>query len=679
MTLERLRVLGEQVAAFLRDALGGRVPARDRPRAEAIRATLSEILAGGMDDVTGDGWREALLAPSVDAVLDMPERWQVAVDLVAIYFHKIEKMEDAELQERGAAGADSANRPIEEMPRSRKLGLAAFLLRQLLLRGTDQRRFFLGQISSWNVLHVIPEVLPGLALDEYDVLALVRSLDAVPPNDLARSKPFSAASTWISHHPSVGRRIVDAWFAQESWTEGLTSRAACELVIGVVRAGDSHLPWRDEVVARLIGEPDERLWGDAVWLACFAWPAPEPPARVRHKALIDAVMRFPPLLVEQGLAAMVREAQVHPVESVSTAASLLRLLAERHDREDIERRCAPLLALVAWYATGSVRKGPSETEALDLQALVPVLMLVEPAGAPRGLDYWLAEQVVVSAGVAKDFTAAWLALHSREIFRQHLSFGDMLPVLEHDLGAEGITRWLLSFLVHPRADTRLVAAYLLGKLGGVVVPEGFLAALSAEQVDALAHEIIGGVTNPDTVVRWLVHIAQQRPDRLDLVQNLLLEDVAEDYPAACRRGMALLPTSGPDALAALIALRARVLTQLDEADAVHERARQVGDVIALRPARRAWHEVQNRLFQESARDARSSGRYVFASVVTMVPIARGEATAPQLPGDEPVRFETFSSGIELPLRELIDPLIFRASRVRHRQAAATLLAREAHE
>lgn len=668
MSQDRARAIGEQVVAFLRDALEARVPERDIPRAEAIRRKMLEALPDGDDQAAWRAWREAVAEPIVEAFSGAAGRWDPIVDLVSIYFFSLRTASSHPLAHPTETITESdgiTKKPI-------RLDLGSFVLTGLFRAAPGSRQRFFEEMKSWNVIRSLSPIVRCLELDPHEASALIRRVEALTRNDLAASELIKQLGTWISEHPATGRRIVDGWLDGEPWAKGLDIPAIKILVETVTRAGAEQRKWRDRIIERLEQKNDESMWALCVWLACFAWPEPKPSARERHDALIGQVLRLPNRLLDHGLQAIVRDAWGHPAEAIETAGRLIEIgkQAGPWDANSMQRR-AMQVAGIAWRAVREVREHSLPVP--DLRPLLEALVSVPPSASRWDLDALLDELELVAPALVQEILALWMAAHERELHEQHLSFDEAFQAFSHRLGVEGVARYLLGFMVSPNAVTRRVAAGFLSRTRQVLAPKGFLERLSPSEVDGLAHELFGTGIDPSVSVPLLFHIADRRPDRIDAVQEILMEDIAEDYPDACRNAALKLPASADGDAQRLAQLRCKILARLDEADALYRMARHTAELSALRPGRHAWHEIQNRIFQESERDARQSGRYIFLALVPRVPFARGEAIAPSSPGEEPARFESYSGAIELPRRELIDPFRFRYRRLWHRHQAEMLL------
>src|SRR5262249_45936575 len=101
------------------------------------------------------------------------------------------------------------------------LPLASLVLRGLLEANKSGRAKFFEHIDEWFVLLALEPLLPGLSLDAPEAAVLCRRIDTFTARDSARGDAIEALVRWATHHPSVARSIVDAWFAQESWAAGL--------------------------------------------------------------------------------------------------------------------------------------------------------------------------------------------------------------------------------------------------------------------------------------------------------------------------------------------------------------------------------------------------------------------------------------------------------------------------
>lgn len=671
MNLDRARAIGEQIVAFLRDALERRVPERDVPLAEAIRRKMLEALPEGDDQAAWRAWREAVVEPIVEAFSGAAERWELTIHLVSIYFSSLQTASPHPL----AHPTETITAPGGVVMRPIRLDLGPFVLAGLFRTAPGERVRFIDGMQSWNALRAITPLLGALELEVTEAAALIRRVDAFPHNDLASTEPLRALRGWIRAHPAIGRQIVDAWLEEEPWTAGLQASAIQILVEGVTSVGPEQLEWRAGVLDRLAQSNDENLWALMVWLSCIAWPEPMPPARERHDAMLKRVMRLPARLIDHGLGAVARDAREHPQEAVETAVRLIQLSERVGPRDaDAVQRWAAKVVSIAWRVVEGARERALSVP--DLRPLLGTLVVVSPEAARRDLDYLLDLLDPIDPALVRDFLAQWAAIHENDLRRVPLRFDDVFPTFGSRLGPEGVAHRLLSLMVHSDRVTRRVAAGFLSSARHALVPDGFLEGLAPREVDALAHEFFGCVVDPSVCVPLLFAIAERCPEHVKLIRTIVIDDIAEDYPDACRSAALKLPASGDAGTQEVTKLRAEVLARLDEADALHVKARSVPDLSALRPGRHAWHQVQNRVFQEGEREARQSGRYVFLSLMPPVYFARGEAIAPSRPGEEPTRFESYSGAIELPRRELIDPLTFRYQCVWHRARAEELLARK---
>ncbi|AKT37742.1 hypothetical protein [Chondromyces crocatus] len=659
---------GERIVAFLRDALTARVPERDRPLGHAIRSEMATAVGDIREESEWEAWKTSLLSPIVAAFSDVPERWDDVVDLLAIYIFRRGVSTHQTVESKQPSAVHMSQRTVGHE-------LIKPLLLELLQSTPGHRVRFFEKTASWNVLHALAALLPELDLGDIELLKLIQNIVAIPAHNIGRGELIQAVSSWITNHPETGQRIVDASFGREEWIDGLTPSALLILIEGVCRADASRLPWRDGVIQRLMQEPDERLWGIVVRLAYSAWPTPTP-IRVRFDAVVEAVRRLRTGPIDDGLLAVAQGAREHPSEAIATAAALLDLvgLPSQWPSAVTQRRATLIANIAEQVASGACLHAQGGGCSLpELTPLLPALLSIDLSGAQQALDGLFDTLVPHHSDLVKTLVAAWLAAHRHTVVKESFPFEEIFPCLAHQLGKEGITRWLLEFLVAPHGKIRGAAAYLLGLLGEKRIPPGALDGLSAAQVDAMAHELTGGCNEPDILAFLLVEMVLARSDRLDTIHDLLMTDVAEDYPGACRRALEALFASEPHDCSVRERLRS-VGDRLDKEDAVYQHARSAPEVVALRPARQAWDAVQNRIFQEAERHTRSSGRFVLQQLVETMSIVRGEGTAPAMPGAEPTMFRSYSRGFVLPRRQALDPLSFLGRRVEHRQKAALLLA-----
>ncbi|AUX22421.1 uncharacterized protein SOCEGT47_029240 [Sorangium cellulosum] len=635
--------------SFLRDALEQRDPERDIPLASEIQTELQASLpeaeqerAAALDEV---------IRPVVDDLAARPEVWSAAVNLTAIYLDG---------DRRGA--------------RSDQLRLSSILMRALLLANAAGRYVFFQGIDEWNLLEALAPVLPELDLDPREAAALVRRVDAFTANDMARGMPMEAIKRWAATHAVTARRMVDAWSDGHAWAAGLDLSSVQVLVEGAVRTLSDGVAWRDDVIGRLLQANEERRWALAATLACFAWPEHEPPVEARHKALLTHVGRLPARLVDVGLRAVARDARAHPAASIATALRLLSMVPAG-DQDPMRRQGrASDVAEIGFRAL----LGASEKEISlpTIRELLPHVLDVPLRAGGRTLDVLLAQMAKRDPGAAEALAAQWLGRHAASLREDPADLQAVLPAFAHRLGPEGAGAWLVRTLVGPRPEVRLAAASLIARKHGYIVREDAFLALSPLQAEAFAHELVGIGVPGNIYVPLLVRLAEARADAREAVRAILMEEAVEDYPGVCREVLARWNDGGESRDPALTSLREELTACLRRRSERYGWQKESSELWMTSPARGPWLVLQNRIFQESIRAERSSGRHPLQALALRIPIARGEGT--RMPGQNPeiVPLQTHSGSVEFPFRDSIDRVAPVQARIRHRERAAALLAAE---
>ncbi len=681
--LPELEAIGAQIATFLERALIDLEPERDVPGSEQICVDLLKVLDHAAawevaeEAAARESWRHALedIAKQVAIVFkEQPEQWSRVAKLVGIYIrsawvpkHHLAKYH---MQRRQPAG------PVLHYV---ELDFATPFLRGLLSSArAEQRAVFLGEVKSWEVWTALADALDSFHPTSEELATAFRSFDTFSRNDGARGDIFEKLMAWAASAPDVVQRVVDGWLNQEPAYTTLDREPIRLLVEALVEqhgADEKIIEWRNRLIEGLSRRSEEHCWKLAALLTCFAWPREPPtPVATRHALLLEHVRRLPGRLVNIGLHAMIRDAKECPTEAVDTTSRLLEM-----DPVDADGVYPLIVAQVANRALRVARERGCDASFLD--ALIPVLLRIplEQSRNGLGLDSFLAMLFKEDAVRTRVFVAQWLVQHASASRDRTLSLEEIFPLLVHKMGPVQEALWIIGFMVSPLAQLRIMASHLLGARRRSIPDEAF-GELDQKQAQALAHLLAGGPIMGRVWVPALFKIALAKPQAMDVIKSILLEDAAVNYPSTCRASMKVWTEAKgllPDVLSATNEIRVELERRLAELDASHSRKRTVGELAQYHPAYGAWVEVQQRIMDTSVQDAQA--RSVLMQLATRMPIARGSHSLMSFEQKQPTELKEYSSAIEFPLAEMLDPLGARLTRLEHYEQAEALLAERDNE
>lgn len=672
-----IEAIGARIATFLERAVTELEPERDVPESKQICADLLEVLDKAAawevaeEAAAKESWQRALediAKLAAVAFKDRPEQWSRVAELAGIYIRSawVPKHPNAKynMQRRQPTG------PVLHYV---ELDFATPFLRGLLSSArADQRAVFFGEIKRWEVWTALADALDSFRPTSEELAAAFGSFDTFSRNDGARGDIFEKLMAWAASAPDVVQRVVDGWLNQEPAYATLDREPIRLLVEALVEqhgADEKILAWRDRLIDGLSRRNEEHCWKLAALLACFAWPKEPPtPAATRHALLLEHVRRFPGCLVNVGLHAMTREAKEWPAEAVETTIRLLEMAPVDADGE-----FSLIVAHIADQALRGAREKSCHGSFLD--PLLPVLLRIpiEQSSNGLGLDSFLAMLFKEDAVKTRAFVAQWLAHDASAPHDRLLSLEDILPVLAHKMGPAQEAVWIIGFMVAPSARLRMIASRLLGARQGTLPDEAF-GELDEKQARALAHLLAGGPILGRVWVPALFKLALAKPQAMDVIKMILLEDAAVNYPSTCRASLKIWSEAKdllPDVLRAMDEVRVELEHRLAELDASHSRKRAIGEIAQYHPAYEASVEVQQRIMDASFQSAQA--RSVLMQLATRMPIARGSHSLMSFEQKQPTELKEYSSSIEFPLAEVLDPLGARLARIEHCQQAEALL------
>jgi hypothetical protein len=659
--ISSLEEIGERIWRFLEEALTERKPDRDIPVSEGILRDLVDTLsAGGFDEEHWKAGRRTVILRSVRALAGQPERWNEAAKLAAIYLSSDWRPEHplADLsRSRWQVGPD--HQPVHPIP----VDLQLPLLKELVaFAKSDERVRFLQSIADLGVCRGLLKLLPDLDLGGEEMVALLIRIA-----EFFRDGPLSALLQamiqWAQQHPTKARSIVDRWLDKTPVEARLSIAVVETLIDGIIAGSNDHI-WRDHIIDRLDERATEEAWQLAAFVACFAWPEQErKDVCKRHEALVARIKKLPELMVWTGIRALARDAREFPLETLETALRLYNLLPASVGGE--QRVAAAVALLDTAYRAAFAAKDKVISQRPFLQVLDHMLV-VPPDRDVSLLDAFLDEFAGEAEPEVRKFVQAWLARHAMAIEGGGKSLRELFPLIVNR-NPDRADGWLVEWMIASSPDLRRIAAALLGRRRTAALPQAEIASLSETQVKAIAYVLAGGGMLIGNIwVPALVELGRARPDLLDLIQKLLLEDAADQYPGILRHAIRRWDGEEPWSAAA------RTIT--GHLDARQKAWRRKGEVpeLTICPAFTTWQERQRQTMEEEFRRAEKD--FVFLRIAVKIPMARGEASNWSGDPSEQTPFRQYETSREFPALDVVDPVEAELRRLQRRREAERLIA-----
>jgi len=548
-----------------------------------------------------------------------------------------------------------------------RLELVGPFVRRVMLSGSrEQRLEFYSVITSHAVWDAAAASLADAEATPDEIIQFLSVLGRPQFGFLGDAAAGLVA--WTHRDPKRAVGLVNQLTSAELHERGA---GALQVLVETLGEDPAREAWLNEVFERLFASRKRMAWNLVVALECFAAP-PSTSVGQRHARMLARVLRAPGTLVPPAMHALRRDARTAPTESLSTLQQLLDLadLAASNDREPND--VLSVAADVASSALNGLRARGDDPS--PVAAFLAALLPLGPGRTRHGLDFVLDGLLADRSEQVKSFFSEWLGMHSRAIAGGHSTLEELLPVLAHKLGPERETQWLCDVLVAGSPPARVAAATLLGsrKAG---VPEAAFRDVSETDARILMHEMIDCGRMGVPLLGALVRLASLWPSLIPEIGPILTEELAPNYPEACK---ALLPSltahaggSPPDVAAAWQSVASGIDTAVNELTEAHSIRLSIPEVVRIAPAAGVWRLAQQREMDKAYRVAQQ--RSVFASLVSVVPIGRGDQSLMAgFPNAAPTGFQDHSFTMVIPAGEVIDPLGEQLRRVTHLERAEQL-------
>jgi hypothetical protein len=639
--------LEQRIRGFFEGILEERVPQRDIEASRQIQRDLAAT-----SDSVSVGEPVDMLRDTIDWLAPHPGRWSQAIAMATVYLDSESKS--------GRPAVQISNLLLRELIRTNPHGLA---------------RFF-SSMDDWYTFHALDLLVPSLQLDVTAATELLVRCEEFAPDDMVRPISTSSLVAWSAHNVVVAKLLVDDWLESQQGARRVPLTGLQPLVEGVMRSDafseQERLRWRKEVLKRLSDEPDERPRRLSAYLACFAWPVPGPVAQERHAALLTFVRRAPATLAPAAMDALARDAGVHPSEVLRTLGALIRLLSEARPEPGQRFALMQNIAHVTWRALSSKKDGGPALEGLD--PIFEELMAFPPIEVSKGrsFDRLVSELIKIDRGLAESFLFPWLRAHARALLARGTSFDAIFPHLPHSGINNGILgEWLVVWLTDRDSSLRTYGARCVSDAKLFRPSMDVIRGLATSVALGLVYMLLGGSLLGAKLVSLLAQLTEERPDILPAVRAAMLEELALDYPEACRRWAEHIHLRTPAPPPHIERLAKELSAVLEEASRVVATKAQIPELLATLPMRKPWHEAESLRFERSYRAAAAES--IASQIAMTVPIARGEGTLNSGPGAGKVAFSHHEFQVELPAREFADPVGFHLARAAHLERAAELL------
>lgn len=262
------------------------------------------------------------------------------------------------------------------------------------------------------------------------------------------------------------------------------------------------------------------------------------------------------------------------------------------------------------------------------------------------------------------FLNAWILQHigSRSIEK---SFADEFHQCIYKLAAQEkcFASILTNWLAHEAREFPAIAAGVLNKLlvsgfSGVRLDPSLLNAMTPSELHFLGGRILGFIFDTENLLSVSLSFLEMNDQRLEeslpLLGSLIVGDIGYDYPGATTEALmrAEQRETRPFVLAALRAWRSAIEASQEALKALPRRSE-------LRPPSRlqrnfalARSKQMERARKEASKDS------IVSKIATLIPLKAGIASFNHTRGQysEPSLLQTVSHTIEIPRREVMDPV-----------------------
>lgn len=645
--------LADAVWHFLERALEERAPERDVPASKVLcRRIIDEWPA----DV--ECWvraRESLTKALCEKLVEQPQIWARAIDLIYLYINRIELIAPHPLQ--------TDTKPVHRGQRVYvvEFGLALALTTGLLSESTREMRAQLyDALDTWESWQTVAEALAAhpLPFEGDEILRLLERATRFSEGDMAAGLLFDTLLEGLRASTTIVDALLKSWFGRMD----IEPKVVGLLALWRLPQDNELGELRQQLVHQFLRLPPQHGARMAVHIAYRSWPTSttfEP----RRAALVDCIDRLGAEGLAPALAALSHDNNIQLEQAIALHDSIVA-------RIDVANQNDPMLASqrveVLYWLTD---KEPSLDVATLVARLPPALAFPADEHRLRLLDWLLSRLATREAAPVQAYLLDWIEAQAGAFRFRGLT--QLLPSTSKLLSG---ARWLIE------AATSRRPALRIGALGCLIhaqrpAPADF-ASLRETQVLALAHLMLAEADLGATIIDLIFALARARIDCIVALTPLLGEEALRTYPGQCERSIA----SWADAVADRTEddVERRTVTQLqgllDARKQTYEAKSTLFETIFERssPTKRTANEWLERAFHHGLGQSNS----LFLQIATKIPMACGAGWALDTRDADSGTarpFKKVSHEVEVPDLGGYDPIASTYSRFVHQQQADRLL------
>lgn len=505
--------------------------------------------------------------------------------------------------------------------------------------------------NCFDVLHVVESLLVHAQDIRVDsLIELARAQHVGTKGDLCASMLYRSLDNWLTTRPQVARAI---WASMADSTDEVAANLLGTSLIGLSRSHPS------EAVTLAIGASESTqtfqkrighwLCGSLLQQSNISTQDRSTLERIILKGIYDADNDIRKESVRAATGAL----------NLSTVFDNALLELAQNEEQDALLAIGNALFLKS-----------SELQKQDrFFSWLPVLVAVPPVGTRSmdGLDYALSNVLMndpANRPIIIEFLTSWTLRHSGETpsekaFIQCFDQCMYKMAEQPDVLASVITDWLTS-------DARQLAGAAAGILSelevhryhGVHLDPEKLSVMNAEELMFLARRILGFAHSPQQLLSLSLSMLKVDTDTLlrtiPLLRTLIVDEIGYDYPGTTIEALteAIGSETRPDIKAEIDGWRNSIKSVQDELE-------QLPRLNELRPPSQLQRQFALARSKQMAKAQKKASKgSIVHQIATEIPLKAGRGWFNHMHGQygEPSSLKSFEYSIELPRREVLDPI-----------------------
>lgn len=471
---------------------------------------------------------------------------------------------------------------------------------------------------------------------------------SVTKGDLASGRLYNILEIWFSRYPETARRVLQrGWNGIDDDTVGLFSAALLALA--------SHAP--QEAVELLL---DEGATGESlkhhhkIWICGRLLLYPQLP-----KAEKDRLQLF----ILNGFA---QRDEVIRLQAIGAATTALHV-TDQFDQVLREAAAVGEQAVLAAIGNALFLHSSELYEQGRFLIWLPLLSQLEPEYGLDGLDFALADMLEKSAetqDVIIEFLSSWALKNASNSESEkkftHIFNQCLLKISEQPaLLAKIITNWLN----HDNRKLSAVAAEMLGELelrGGPAAhfDSKIIAAMSVEDLVFTGRRLLGFIHSTNQLLSLSLSMLEVNPESLPrvipLLHTLIVDEIGYDYPSTTIKVLEDLIEA--DDRQEILEAANQWKTSLENLIKEIEELPRLNELKPSTHLQRQFALARAKQMNKSREEA--SEQSILRQIATQIPLKAGNGCFSYRNGHfgEANQLSSFSYSIELPRREVLDPV-----------------------